>query len=311
MTGARMELRHLRALVTVAETGSITAASKRLRLAQPALSRQLRALEQEIDASLLERSARGVLLTEAGKAFAADARGILAAAEAAATAARARARGTVGELRLGYAPSPTAEVLPAALRTLAQAAPAVNVVLHDLGGDELLLGLESGELQFVVMVDPGELLPANVIFRPLQRYAHCVAFGSHHPFGRLRSVPLTRLADEPLVVYDRRHYGEYRRTLAALLAPVTRAPNIALECDGLTSLIAAVTAGRGVAVVPEVFRRFSGEGIRLRKISPPPDPLVIGYAHRVDVPLAPIARRLIKILLNLARGTAAERPRSP
>jgi DNA-binding transcriptional LysR family regulator len=170
-----------------------------------------------------------------------------------------------------------------------------------MSGDELLAGLLQDKVQIAVMVDPGGLLPASVVFRPLKRYSQCVAFGPRHPFSRLKRVPLARLADEPLVVYDRRHYAEYLQTVLAVLRPVTSTPRIGAECDGLTSLIAALLAGRGVAIVPDVFRRLSGSDVRLRALHPPPEPLVIGYAHRVDVPLSPIIRRLIRILQAVSR----------
>lgn len=296
-----MELRYLRYFVAVAEERSITSAATRLRVAQPALSRQLRALEAEIGSPLMERTSRGVMLTEAGLAFAEDARRILASVDAAVLAARARSRGTKGDLSIGYAPSPTAEILPPALQALEKSAPEVNVTLHDLSGDELLAGLLKGQLHCAVMVEPGELLPANLVFRPLKKYRHCAAFAPQHAFARLRRVPLERLANEPLVVYDRRNYTEYMQTILALLRPVTDKPRIAVECDGLTSLVAAVLAGRGVAVVPEVFSRLVGNRVRLRAIHPAGAPLVVGYAHRVDIPLSSVARRFMDALKKAAR----------
>ena len=107
--GWGVELRYLRHFIAVAEERSITSAAARLRVAQPALSRQLRALEDEIGSPLMERNSRGVMLTQAGLAFAEDAQRILAAVEVAVSAARARSRGTKGDLSVGYAPSTTAE----------------------------------------------------------------------------------------------------------------------------------------------------------------------------------------------------------
>src|SRR4051812_40229213 len=102
--------------MAVAEERSITSAAARLRVAQPALSRQLRVLEHEIGSPLMERNSRGVMLTDAGLAFAEDARRILAAVDAAVYGARARSRGTKGDLSIGYAPSPTAEILTPSLQ---------------------------------------------------------------------------------------------------------------------------------------------------------------------------------------------------
>jgi DNA-binding transcriptional LysR family regulator len=296
-----VEIRYLRYLVAVADEGSITRAAARLRVAQPALSRQLRALEQEIGSALMERNSRGVVMTEAGLAFVKEARAILGAIDQAVAGAQARSRGLLGELHIGYAPSPTAEILPVALRAFEKSSPAVRVTLHDLSGDELLAGLQNGRLHCAVMVEPGPLLPSNVVFHPLKSYRQNVACGPQHAFARLRKVPLARLAIEPLVVYDRRTYTEYWETVAALLRPVTASPVIAAECDGLTTLVAAVLAGRGVAIVPEVFRQVVGNRIRLRPIQPAGTPLVVGYAHRVDLPTSPATRRFLKRLKEAAR----------
>jgi DNA-binding transcriptional LysR family regulator len=87
----------------------------------------------------------------------------------------------------------------------------------------------------------------------------------------------------------------------ALLRPITEKPRIAIESDGVTTLIAAVLAGRGVAIVPEVFSRLIGNRVRLRAIHPAGAPLVVGYAHRVDVPLSAVTRRFLDALKRAAR----------
>src|SRR5262245_48875521 len=123
-----VELRHLRYFVAVAELSNVSKAARRLRVAQPALSRQIRDLEHELGVPLLERSSRGVRLTEAGRIFAVEAREVLARTDAAVQSARAVARGEAGELHLGYAPSPTAELLPRALHAFHNVAPNVRIV---------------------------------------------------------------------------------------------------------------------------------------------------------------------------------------
>src|SRR3954467_13418065 len=102
-----MELRHLRYFLAVGESLSFTKASAQLRIAQPALSRQVQALEDEIGVDLMKRSPRGVTLTAQGKLFLEEARELLSRAEASVEKVRALARGHYGELRIGYSPSPT------------------------------------------------------------------------------------------------------------------------------------------------------------------------------------------------------------
>ena len=110
-----MELRHLRYFLAVAEALNFTKAAARLRVAQPALSRRVQDLEDEIGVDLLKRSPRGVTLTAEGKLFLEEVREVLKRADESVEKVRALARGEYGELHVGYAPSPTVEILPPAL----------------------------------------------------------------------------------------------------------------------------------------------------------------------------------------------------
>src|SRR5271168_2623006 len=110
-----MELRHLRYFAAVAEALNFTKAAARLRVAQPALSRQVSDLEEELSVDLLKRTSHGVLLTEEGKMFLGDAREILKRADEAAAKVRALSRGEIGELQVGYLPPLDSRILPRAL----------------------------------------------------------------------------------------------------------------------------------------------------------------------------------------------------
>src|SRR5580698_4288825 len=111
-----MELRHLRYFIAVAEEQNVTRAAARLHVSQPPLSRQIRDLEEELGVSLFRRTAKSLALTEAGKIFLNEARGVLLQTEKAVQAVRAVAAGDRGQMRVGYAPSLTVEILPKALR---------------------------------------------------------------------------------------------------------------------------------------------------------------------------------------------------
>ncbi|SRR5216117_2007633 len=127
-----MELRHLRYFLAVGEALNFTKTSARLRVAQPALSRQVQDLEDEIGVDLLKRSPRGVTLTAEGKLFLDEVRELLKRANGAVEKVLALARGEYGELHIGYAPTPTVEILPPALAAFQKAVPRVKLVLHDL-----------------------------------------------------------------------------------------------------------------------------------------------------------------------------------
>src|SRR5471032_2868376 len=111
-----MELRHLRYFVIVAEEQNVTRAAERLHVSQPPLSRQIRDLEEELGVALFHRTAKSLALTEPGKLFLNEARAVLLQAEKAVQTVRAVAAGQKGQLRIGYAPSLTVQLLPKALR---------------------------------------------------------------------------------------------------------------------------------------------------------------------------------------------------
>ena len=125
-----MELRHLRYFVAVAEMDNVSRAALKLHVSQPALSRQIRDLEDEIGFCLLERTAKSVRLTEAGRAFLDDARALLQNADEAVTKARAVASAEPSELHVGHS-TPFAEILPKILRAFQRAMPNVHVRLHN------------------------------------------------------------------------------------------------------------------------------------------------------------------------------------
>src|SRR5258707_7981060 len=151
-----MELRHLRYFVAVGEALNFTKAATRMRVAQPALSRQVSDLEDELGVDLLKRTSHGVVLTAEGKLFLEQARGILKRVDESVTSVRALARGEFGELQVGYLPPLDLEQLPRALADFQKTTPGGKVVLHDLGSDELCNELRDGVLQFALMIQPSE-----------------------------------------------------------------------------------------------------------------------------------------------------------
>jgi LysR family transcriptional regulator, benzoate and cis,cis-muconate-responsive activator of ben and cat genes len=298
-----LELRHLRYFAAVAELRNVTQAARRLHVAQPALSRQIQDLEEELGLKLIERSTRGIKLTETGKFFADEARAVLARAEEALRAVRALGRGEIGELRVGYAPSPTSEILPRALAVFQKAAPSVRVTLLDLASDDLERALLDERVHLCVMVKPGSRPQPGILFEEIVRYSLRVAVARQHRFARMRKVPLRYLLDEPLAAYVRAEYTEYHEMLETAFANFDRRPDIAVECDGATSLLAAVESGRGVALVPEVFRSLAGSRVKLRPIEPTPPPMIVGCAYTTSSAADVTAQRFLTIVRSVFDGS--------
>src|ERR1700749_4678303 len=150
-----MELRHLRYFVVVAEELHFRRAAERLHMSQPPLSQQIRALEEEVGATLLLRTQRKVELTGAGAAFLQRAREILGAVEDAALEARRVQRGEVGRLAIGFVGSAMYSVVPERLRAFRDRHPDVGLRLHELGTTEQLRRLDDGRLDIGFIRAPG------------------------------------------------------------------------------------------------------------------------------------------------------------
>jgi DNA-binding transcriptional LysR family regulator len=306
-----MELRHLRYFVAVAEASNFTKAAAHLRVAQPAVSRQVQALEDELGVDLLRRSPRRVTLTAEGELFLEEVRDLLKRAEASVAKVRALARGEYGKLHIGYEPSPTVDLLPAALARFQIATPHVKVVLHDLAGDELCTGLLEGPLQLAVMVQPTGGSAAGLAFEELCRYPFVVAIAPGHPFARLKSVSVEQVASEPLVAFGRREYSEFHRMLDRMFAPHHLRPCIAVECDSASSLITEVAVGRGVALVSESFKRLAGRRLVYRPLSDATEVHRIGIVRATQGDVTPAGEKFCEALRTVFRTRPAKKSQLP
>jgi len=296
-----MELRHLRYYLAVCETLNLTKAAARLRVAQPALSRQIHDLEDEIGIELLIRSTRGVRLTPEGRVFLEEAREVVKRADESVTKTRAFARGEFGELQVGYSPSPTVEILPKALSAFQKSKPGVKVILHDLAGDELIGGLREGSLHMAVMAERIGAASLGLRFEELCRYRLVVAVASDHPLARRRTVSIAKVAAEPLVAFRRRDYSGYYKTLEEIFSPHKVRPRVAVECDSASSLITEVEVGKGVAVVSEIFRLLGGRRLVYRPFSDSSVSHGVGIMRAADGNLPPAGERFSEALRVAAK----------
>jgi LysR family transcriptional regulator, benzoate and cis,cis-muconate-responsive activator of ben and cat genes len=290
-----MELRQLRYFVAVAEDGNISRAAKRIFLTQPALSRQIKALESEIGQCLFERQAHSIRLTPVGEALLDEARELLEHAERMVERVRAAGRGV--RLRVGYAPSLAAGILSVTVANFTQTHPGARVELFDLSTAEMLAGLEGEKLDVALSVG-AQRGHRGLKWTPLVRAHWQLAVNRKHPLARRSRVTPAEVAREPLLVFCQRDYPEYWEIITGWLREHREQPRIAGEYDGVDSLMAAVESGLGVAMVTTRAARLLPEGVRLRPLSQAPEPLCIAVGHRAsrveDRPLAVFIEELRK-----------------
>lgn len=266
-----MELRQLRSFIAVAEDGVISRAAKRLRLTQSALSRQIKALEADLGVTLLERGAHSVRLTQEGDVLLREGRAVIARAETAIQ--RVQASGKAVTLRVGYAPSLTAGLLPPAMAAFTQRHPRVRVELLDLSSAEMRAGLEDSTLDIAVSVPPHKEDPV-ARWTVLRWESWRLALGDRHPLHAKKSIAPADLDNQRLLLFCQRDYPEYWQRVTGWFKAQGINARVVGEYDGANSLIAAVEAGLGAALVVERMA-CSFPRITLKPIQPGPDPVQI------------------------------------
>jgi len=265
-----MELRHLRYFVTVAEELHFGRAARRLHLSQPPLSMQIKALEDEIGVTLLERNRRRVELTSAGEVFLKEARDILARTQAATEAARRAARGETGDLRVGFVTIADYSILPAVLHRFRRASPDIRLVLQEATTDVQLreLGEERMDIGFVLPpVEDDRLETLPLLQEPL-----LAALPDAHPAARARGpVSLKRLADSPFILFPRHMAtGLYDDTIR-FCRQAGFSPRVEQEAVQMQTIVSLVSVGLGVALIPASLRHLGRTGVAykpLRERSP-------------------------------------------
>lgn len=262
-----MELRHLRYFVTVAELGSISRAAAKLHIAQPPLSAQIRQLEEEVGAQLLIRFARGVRLTPAGSSFLEDAQAILARAEQAALRAREFQSGKRSTLRVGLMPSATQSLLPGLIRRFEASNMTVRIEGRELvPSARQLQALRNAELDFGFIrpgsgVGQGEWVCA--IDDP-----YCVAVPECHPLARSRRpLSVSALEPEQLVAFSRYAESDFFDQTASLCEAAGFKPDVRHTATQFMSVLAMVSSGLGVAIVPASCAILAPKGVVMRRLT--------------------------------------------
>ncbi len=262
-----MELRHLRYFAAVAAHGSFNRAAATLHLTQPALSRQVKDLEDELGVRLLLRGKNAVTLTDAGEVFYEEARDLLARADKAMQRVRGECRNEV--LRVGYAPSLTAGLMPGALEKFQAATPGVRIELADLSTREMNELANAGRLDLLIAPDPSASDVPGFFWSELHRVSPVLVMPESHPLAKLKKIAPARLRDLPLIGLGRENFPDYVRYVRAFLKPFGVAPHfVALENDGVSTLFAALEANHAAAILAEGIARIMPRTLVTRPFSP-------------------------------------------
>jgi DNA-binding transcriptional LysR family regulator len=281
-----MDLRHTRTFVTVADLGTVSKAALRLRIAQPALSRQINDLEQELGLKLFDRVGRRLRLTGEGEQLLGDCRGLLSYASGLGERAQLLRRGDTGVLKVAASPQHIESVFSNFLHRYAQRFPNVQVKLMEAVGPDLLAMLERGEIHLgqsaIHAVQPDDRRFASRPLQPVELLAAC-----HSPLtlGKRGAIDIGRLAPYPLLLLDAGFV--VRRTFDAACRLAGLKPNVLFESRAPHTLLALAGAGHGVAIIPSALRthRYDLQIVRVTyRGRPLREPLAILWDKRRPLP---------------------------
>jgi DNA-binding transcriptional LysR family regulator len=182
-----------------------------------------------------------------------------------------------------------------------------RVLLYDLSNDELITGLQNGTLDLAIMVQLKAAQTAGIEFELLRTYPLCVALAVTHPFARLKSVPLEKVAAEPLIGLRLRNYREYYCNHDRIFAPIGAKPRIAVECDTTSSQLIEVEAGHGIALCIPNFKLVTGKRLVYRPVTGTTESVSIGIARATKGDVTPTGEKFCEILRNTSAARANAR----
>jgi DNA-binding transcriptional LysR family regulator len=275
-----VEFRLLRSFLVVADCLSFRRAAVQLNLSQPALTMQIRSLEQELGVQLLKRNRHETSLTYAGAVFQQEVRKLLARVEKGSERARQAAKGIVGLVRVGFiSTAAAAHLLPLLISRFRTAHPEIELSLQNLLTSDQISMLNDGSLDagfFRLPVTPQDALTIIPIYRePL-----ILLLPAADPLARKRKLQLIDLKHASFVVYSRDHAPGYHDLTLRILNDAGFSPIIAQEAGEMYTLVSLVSAGIGVALAPSSAQNYRLPGIAVRNVEGLPAVEVgFGYHH--------------------------------
>ncbi|ABM38175.1 LysR family transcriptional regulator [Polaromonas naphthalenivorans] len=260
-----IELRLWRQFVAVAEELHFSRAAQRLNMTQPPLTQAIAQLEATLGLRLFDRTKRSVQLTAAGAALVPEARDLLARASALPVFARASADGEAGRLRLAFVSTAGFDVLPRWVRAFREQHPKVQLELIEATGDVQLEAIGRGEIDAGFMLHSPGFAPPGLACQLIARESLVVAVPGQSALATKGTLALKDLLDQPLVIFPRRILPSLYDAIFAMYHAAGYLPCVAQEAIQMQTIVNLVSAGIGVAWVPDSVRQFQRPGVVYRE----------------------------------------------
>lgn len=257
----------MRYFLALAEELHFGRAATRCHVVQPALSRQIKALEEELGVELVARTSRSVVLTPEGAWFADKARALLEHTDQAVATLSRMARGEAGTLRFGFVPSACRTRLPGVLRAFAEAHPQVRLELHEQNSLPQLEALRAGRSDLGLVRGFGSP-PRDLESRLFAAEPYVLAVPMDHPLADEQTVRLEMLDGVDFIGFPREGHPELHDALQAAFASAGVRPRVVQETAFKQTTLALVSAGMGVGLAPRSLAATAPPGVRLLPLAP-------------------------------------------
>lgn len=276
-----MEFRNIRSFLSVAETLHFGRSARLLNVSQPALSLQVKALEDELGIQLLSRNRQGTLLTEAGQAFREDAAAALERLEFAKRKAHWASAGKLGHIRIGFISTAGFEIVPNLIRRFRKSYPDIEFSIRNILTGVQLEMISDGSLDVGFLRLPLENRK-EIEVTTVHREQFVAVLPSWHPLSAKREIGLVELQKNPFVMYAREYAPGFHDLLTGILSKTGIAPKVVQTAGEMPTLISLVDAGVGVSIVPASVARRVPSTVAVCSITDhlPESEIGLALAHR-------------------------------
>jgi DNA-binding transcriptional LysR family regulator len=281
-----IELRHLRYFLALAEELNFGRAAERLTIAQPPLSRQIRHLEDELGVELFRRNKRRVELTEAGRAFQAEAHRILSQVEQSIQVAQRASRGEIGRLVVGFEGSSAYDVVPLSLKVYRQRFPEVDLVVYGMSTDEQVQALHAAHIGVGFIVPPLKGKDQELVVEAVLREPLVLALPETHPLATQPQVRVDSLVNELFVMCQRNSGCGLYDQVIAVCQHAGFSPRVIQEVNEMQVMLGFVAAELGIALLSASVKHFQRPGVVYRELQPSTPEVALAMVWRRDDPSA-------------------------
>ena len=302
-----INLRQLRAFVSIGRLGSFTKAADALHATQPALSAQIRDLEESLGVKLFDRSTRSVTLTQAGEDLLPVVDNVLGDLGSVVERARDVARRNTGRVTVAALPSLSATLMPEVVARMRALHPGIAIVIKDALAERIIGLIRSDEADLALTSAPPT--DPQLQFMPLMKDRMVAVLPPAHPLVTAKAIRLVDLLDAPLVLMDRD--SSVRRIVDAACASIGRLAAPAYEAAYMATAIGLVREGLGATLLPSSASELRATGdLVIRDLDAPRIERELGILKQRRRAYSPAAEALVEVLVNVAKDAAKSKKRS-